>query len=1340
MGMEGPTFIKSFELKMKMLTHIRLALLAFLFLGVSSAGLFAQPVIDSIVGITGKIVRTGDTVTLVGVNLWNPGCSGDRLKIYTNGVTGDTVTYTPGTPFTTGLVYSGTNGAQDQIRFILHKTVACDSNKRVIIGRRTPTCGSAITYSLPRSFVSGERAGAVYPNGGVYCLGDANGTPTQPYNSVLFSVIPPSTGNMAAITDATLGVIPVHSGNLGRYYVRVNTDNTTGHSRCNDTVVVKVAIKGMVQEAMAYSPNPICPVTTGSVSLTSSITLPPGNFESLPSGVAVGPSTGVITPSLSVPGNYQIRYTSGVDSFCLADIYAPLTVSAIDSMGFVYPTGGCKDAGTILPSITHPASGGAFSVLPSMTGFNTTTGAIPLSANAGSYVVTFTPSGGCPKVTNKPFVIYGLVPANFNMSQDSGCKNGVNISLNPVRTGGIFSEPSGSVVFGPGYNVNMTNSTAGGPYNITYILDTLRAPGIVCYDTVVHTLTILPVLTASVHYSDSTLCDNGPINPVPIFTSGSLGGTFSATPSGLSLDNNLGTIFLNPSLPGTYLVTYHLPNNSLCPSSTPVSTVTITPKRSYNVEFLGFPGATSLSVCDTAAIVPLDTIGGNGTVSFEVLGNGMPNGFPGAVVGLNIQASAIPTGGPYPVVYMVSDANCTSRDTIFLTIDPFYHADFNYIDSIACQGGSNPVPHILGQGGGIFTATGTNTLFINNNTGEIDLTTFNAGSYEVSYNTSSLGNNPVCTEIATDSIQLIGINSADIDYDGVRFCTSDADSLVPTGPDPGSGIYTIDPPTGLNINSSGVIFLDSTLPGTYVIEHEIQGGGCVATFTLEITINQGDETTTMAYDSSAYCQSEPNPSPIIVGDQTGIFLGVQGVQFANGSGQINLLNSAPNEVGEYYVISYRLEDSLNGCVKILTDTITIFPLSGSFFEYDPDFMCTTDSLFELGAPPSLQGTFTLLNDQGGQIPNGIDTAGTINVGLLTGGNQVQYEVVFTPLVQECAEGHRQILTLLRGPENADLSPRDSTFCAGQSVTIQVLGENDGAFFYLNDSIPPTWGHHVNYLRFSNWEAGDRVTAIVFTGSMDTIFPVNLPPHPQFYIDFDTSKYDTTWIRRPSGAFGTALCYKAGGLVLDSTQMCLTRLQTSVNVLPKPDLTLESDLGVLSADQVINFEFSSNVDATIVEWEAENIGNATFSPGDGTEGPIALGDPILISNMVSLIAVNSPAQAYYQFRPYANGCAGDLEEITLNINPSDQSVFVPEVFTPQGDGLNDYWHIQVRTGEQPENYTLQLYNNNGAMVLEMTPLVDTWDGGTLPDGVYWWSLIDNRTRKSINKGGLTIRRK
>jgi len=76
------------------------------------------------------------------------------------------------------------------------------------------------------------------------------------------------------------------------------------------------------------------------------------------------------------------------------------------------------------------------------------------------------------------------------------------------------------------------------------------------------TITINPLGDPSFNYSASDYCIND-IDPSPT-VAGQASGTFSATPTGLSISNSTGTIDLSNSIPGTYTVMH---TTDICPNS-----------------------------------------------------------------------------------------------------------------------------------------------------------------------------------------------------------------------------------------------------------------------------------------------------------------------------------------------------------------------------------------------------------------------------------------------------------------------------------------------------------------------------------------------------------------------------------------------------------------------------------------------------------------------------------------------------------------------------------------------------------------------------------------------------
>ncbi|MBN8701900.1 MAG: gliding motility-associated C-terminal domain-containing protein [Bacteroidetes bacterium] len=98
--------------------------------------------------------------------------------------------------------------------------------------------------------------------------------------------------------------------------------------------------------------------------------------------------------------------------------------------------------------------------------------------------------------------------------------------------------------------------------------------------------------------------------------------------------------------------------------------------------------------------------------------------------------------------------------------------------------------------------------------------------------------------------------------------------------------------------------------------------------------------------------------------------------------------------------------------------------------------------------------------------------------------------------------------------------------------------------------------------------------------------------------------------------------------------------------------------------------------------------------------------------------------------------------TITIIP-EQHLIIPNVFTPNGDGINDVFKVSMNGYE---NYSIQIYNRWGEIVFETIDILKHWngnknnDGDTMADGTYYYiiSVINSlRSENEVHKGFITL---
>lgn len=165
--------------------------------------------------------------------------------------------------------------------------------------------------------------------------------------------------------------------------------------------------------------------------------------------------------------------------------------------------------------------------------------------------------------------------------------------------------------------------------------------------------------------------------------------------------------------------------------------------------------------------------------------------------------------------------------------------------------------------------------------------------------------------------------------------------------------------------------------------------------------------------------------------------------------------------------------------------------------------------------------------------------------------------------------------------------------------------------------------------------------------------------------------------------------------------------------------------------------------------------------------ISLADILIVddsSNNSITISTTNLGFGEYEFA--LNNEFGDYQDTPIfnNVNAGIHTVYIrdkndcgttsievsvigfPNFFTPNGDGVNDYWNVKGINSRFYPTSTIYIYDRFGKIIAMVNPLSDGWDGlynnKELPETDYWFTvqLIDDEGNIRERKGHFSLIRR
>lgn len=508
------------------------------------------------------------------------------------------------------------------------------------------------------------------------------------------------------------------------------------------------------------------------------------------------------------------------------------------------------------------------------------------------------------------FVALRNLDAPISYVSESGnaifCQDEANpIPTTNVIAGGVFSGPSEVVFVSTSTGeIDLSSSTVGGPYTITYG----GAPLNCSNESFSVEIVIAAVDDPSFAYTKTDFCENEP-NPIPSSIA-SPGGTFS-TSSAVIVNPTTGEVDVSASPTGGPYYIVYTTNNALCPRQDSVAVyIRAVPDPS-------FAYAQTMYCEGTGTIFPssISQTGGVFSGPSEIV-------FANSSTG-EIDLTASSAGGPYTIQYQITNAYCEDSTTFDISISPVEDPTFTYAETHFCKNESNPIAASISYPGGVFSNL-TGLVIVDSGTGEIDVMGSTTGAHELIYTTSA----SMCAQSDTLEVFVEDAPDPSFSYAQSSYCYGTG-TVLPNFVATAGGIFTA-PSEIVFVNSStGEIDLTaSTVGGPYTIQYWVPNTYCQDSTTFSFTILPEDDAS-FSLTSTYFCNNEVNPVAASIATPGGTFSATMGVVIANTTtGEIDVANSTPG--GPFYLVYTTAgvcptSDSLDFSIAVAPDPSFAYP-------------------------------------------------------------------------------------------------------------------------------------------------------------------------------------------------------------------------------------------------------------------------------------------------------------------------------------------------------------------------------------------------------------------------------
>lgn len=178
--------------------------------------------------------------------------------------------------------------------------------------------------------------------------------------------------------------------------------------------------------------------------------------------------------------------------------------------------------------------------------------------------------------------------------------------------------------------------------------------------------------------------------------------------------------------------------------------------------------------------------------------------------------------------------------------------------------------------------------------------------------------------------------------------------------------------------------------------------------------------------------------------------------------------------------------------------------------------------------------------------------------------------------------------------------------------------------------------------------------------------------------------------------------------------CTNSVSYIVNVHPRPIIYAGDDQTIYLGE------------STVMTATSQGDYDYVWTPGDYLDNTAILNPDVLEPLMTTTYTLTATDDF---------GCENS-DEVTIFVDVNTP-LNPPNVFSPNGDGINDTWIIPT-LDFFPDN-NVKVYNRWGKLVYEQQNYTsgDAWDGSDLPEGTYFYVISLDVQGETVHRGAVTI---